>query len=79
MVCGEAVFPALKGKALVDAYGKKKVRLPPGELGRFPEGFAELVEGMLQINPERRWDAEQVIREVVKLQFECRMGEQGGK
>ncbi|MBL06201.1 MAG: protein kinase [Planctomycetota bacterium] len=79
MVCGEAVFPALKGKALVDAYRKKKVRLPPDELGRFPGGFAELVEGMLQINPERRWDAEQVIREVVKLQFEYRMGEQGGK
>ena len=78
MVCGETVFPALKGKALVEAYRNKKVRIPPSEMKRFPAGFEGLVEGMLQINPERRWDAEQVIREVVKLQFEYRMGAQGG-
>jgi hypothetical protein len=34
---------------------------------------------MLEINPERRWDAERVIREVVRLQFEYRMGAQGRK
>ena len=79
MVCGETVFPALKGKGLLAAYRKTPVRLPPSELARFPEGFASLVEGMLEINPERRWDAEQVIREVVRLQFEYRMGAQGRK
>ena len=79
MVCGETVFPALKGKGLLAAYRKTPVRLPPSELARFPEGFASLVEGMLEINPERRWDAERVIREVVRLQFEYRMGAQGRK
>ena len=79
MVCGETVFPALKGKNILEAYRKKPVRLPPSEQGRFPEGFADLVNGMLEIDPERRWDAEQVIREVVKLQFEHRMGSRGGQ
>ena len=79
MVCGETVFPSRKGKGLVEAYRKTSVKIPPDEQGRFPEGFAALVEGMLEINPERRLDAEQVIREVVRLQFELRMGLHGGK
>jgi len=79
MICGETVFPSLKGKGLIEAYRKTQVKIPPDELGRFPEGFAELVEGMLEINSERRLDAEQVIREIVRLQFELRMGSQGGK
>ena len=78
MVCGETVFPGLKGKGLVEAYRKTQVKIPPDEAGRYPGGFAELVSGMLEINPERRLDAEQVIREVVRLQFELRMGPGGG-
>ncbi len=73
MVVCEAAFPGLKGPDLIRAYRAKQVRVPATALQGFPDGFDTLMRGMLEIDPARRWDAERVIREIVKLQFDLKM------
>jgi serine/threonine protein kinase len=70
MVVGQPPFPGLKRKEVMLAYQSQAVHLPPEHARAYPPGFAALVDGMLAIEPARRWDAETVIREIVKLQFE---------
>ena len=77
MIVGEPAFPGLKGSELVCAYREKPVRIPPKSLERFPEGFGDLIQGMIEVEPTRRWDAERVIREIVKLQFDLKMRPSG--
>ncbi|MCH2363418.1 MAG: hypothetical protein MK479_02455, partial [Planctomycetes bacterium] len=36
MVCGETVFPSLKGKGLVEAYCKTQIKIPPMSWAGFP-------------------------------------------
>jgi serine/threonine protein kinase len=78
MVVGEPAFPGLKGSELVRAYREKTVRIPPKALERFPDGFERVIQGMIEIDSARRWDAERVIREVVKLQFDLKLRRSGG-
>jgi serine/threonine protein kinase len=77
MVVGEPPFPGLKGAQVSQAYQQKQVIVPPEQAARFPAGFGELMQGMLEIDASRRWDAERVIREVVKLQFDLKMNRRG--
>ena len=70
MVTGKSPFPGLKRRNVIRAYQTKPVRLLPEQIEKFPPGFGELMAGMLAIDPDRRWDSEHVIREIVKLQFD---------
>ena len=74
LVMGELPFPGLKGVKVIKAYQQKPIRVPSGALKDYPPGFDRVLQGMLEIEPARRWDAERVIREVVKLQFDMQMG-----
>jgi serine/threonine protein kinase len=75
MVVGEAPFPGLKGTAVVEANREQAVRVPPEHLQRFPAGFLRVLDGMLAMDSARRWEAERVVRELVKLQFDLKMAQ----
>jgi hypothetical protein len=74
MATGHAPFPDLKGSDVIQANRERTVELPPEVLERYPPGMAPLVSGLLAKDPVRRWDAERVVREVVKLQYDARLG-----
>lgn len=78
MAVGRPPFPELEKKRVARAYQTRPVRLPAAALSRFPAGFAALVEGMVQIDPQRRFDAERVVREIVKIQFDLATHRNGG-
>jgi hypothetical protein len=56
----------------VEANRELAISLPQESLKAFPDGMDHLMLGMLEKDPERRWDADRVIREVTRLQFEIR-------
>jgi serine/threonine protein kinase len=72
MACGEPPFPSLRGEKVMEANRTQRIALPPEVLACYPPGMEALVAGMLAKEPQRRWDAERVLREVVKLQFDSR-------
>jgi serine/threonine-protein kinase len=74
MATGRAPFPDLKGNDVIQANRERTVQLPPEVLERYPAGMAPLITGLLEKDPVRRWDAERVVREVVKLQYDARLG-----
>jgi hypothetical protein len=74
MAAGEPPFPELKGEEAMEANQKQRIALPPDILLRFPEGMESLLSGMVEKDPRRRWDAERVLREIVRLQFDAQIG-----
>lgn len=74
LAVGEPPFPGLQRRDVVDAYQDRPVRLPRAAIEEYPPGFDALVHGMLEIDPDRRWDADRVIREIGKLQLDLRSG-----
>jgi serine/threonine protein kinase len=74
MAVGRAPFPDLKGSDVIQANRERAIELPPEVLERYPPGMAALIAGLLEKDPIRRWDAERVVREVVKLQYDARLG-----
>jgi serine/threonine protein kinase len=74
MATGRAPFPDLKGNDVIAANRERAIELPPEVLERYPPGMAALLAGLLEKDPVRRWDAERVVREVVKLQYDLRLG-----
>ncbi len=70
MVVGQPPFPDLKRADVMRANLKRQIRIPAENLEALPDGFGPLSEGMLAQDPANRWDAEHVIREIVKIQFE---------
>ncbi|HVR73224.1 MAG TPA: protein kinase [Planctomycetota bacterium] len=72
MAVGEPPFLNLKGSEAIQANRERRIELPVDESKRFPPGMDALLAGMLEKEPLRRWDAERVVREVVKLQFDAR-------
>ncbi|MCZ6793494.1 MAG: protein kinase [Planctomycetota bacterium] len=72
MVVGEPPFPTLSPKEVARVYQHKRLRLPRQHAEPFPDGFAALVDGMLAMDPAARWDADRVLREIVKLQFDLK-------
>ncbi|MBN1441417.1 MAG: protein kinase [Planctomycetes bacterium] len=72
LVTGQPPFPELDRKSVVEAYQHIPIRLTEAQVREFPPGFRSVVHGMLAIDPAHRWDAEKVIREIVKLQFDLR-------
>jgi len=81
MIVGAPPFPGLKGGDVVRAYREQPVRVPARAIKGYPDGFDKLLESLLAMDSSRRWDAERIVREVVKLQFDLRMdpsGRRGG-
>ena len=72
IVVGEPPYPTLERREVVKAYQQKPLQLPRRYVESFPAGFGELIEGMLALRPAGRWDAERVILEIVKLQFDLK-------
>ncbi len=73
MAVGQPPFPELKGNDVIQANRELKIALPAEVLKRYPPGMDVLLANMVEKDPHRRWDAERVVREVVKLQFDMRM------
>jgi len=76
MAVGKPPFPELKGNDVIQANCELRVTLPPDVAKRFPVGMRTLLDGMLQKDSQLRWDAERVVQEVVKLQFDTRTGQE---
>jgi hypothetical protein len=74
MAVGRPPFPELKGSDVIQANRELRVSLPADVAKRFPTGMGALLDGMLQKDPQLRWDAERVVMEVVKLQFDAKSG-----
>jgi serine/threonine protein kinase len=72
MMMGEPPFPELKGGDVIQANREMRISLSADALQRFPPGTDALLAGMVEKDPRRRWDAERVVREVVKLQLDLR-------
>ncbi|MGQ9590409.1 MAG: protein kinase domain-containing protein [Planctomycetota bacterium] len=79
LAAGTPPFPDLKGPEVIEANRTRPIRLPPEAAARFPEGMAAFLDGMLEKDPEKRWDADRVIAEATRLQFELRQGARGGR
>ena len=69
MVVGEPPFPDLKGFKIVKNYQKKPIQIPKEALKDYPDEFEELLRGMLEINPEKRWDTNRVLKTLVQMQY----------
>jgi serine/threonine protein kinase len=74
VAAGQPPFPELKGNDVIQANRELKIALPGEVLQRFPPGMDAVFAGMVEKDPTRRWDADRVIREVMKLQFDVHMG-----
>jgi hypothetical protein len=72
MAVGRPPFPELKGTDVIEANREQPIALPADAARRFPPGMKALLTGLVQKDPSRRWDAERVVREVVKLQFDAK-------
>jgi len=74
MAVGRPPFPELKGTDVIEANREQPIALPADAAERFPPGMKALLAGLVHKDPSRRWDAERVVREVVKLQFDAKPG-----
>ncbi|MBI4605583.1 MAG: protein kinase [Planctomycetes bacterium] len=72
MAAGGPPFPELKGNDVVQANRELKILLPAEVLRRFPAGMEACLAGMVEKDPQRRWDAERVVREVAKLELDLK-------
>ena len=72
MAVGTPPFPELKGNDVIQANREIKIALPPEVSRRFPAGMDALITGMLEKDARKRWEAERVVREVAKLQFDLK-------
>ena len=77
MIAGSPPFPDLKGNDVIEANREREIALPDEVAQRIPQGLVALHKGMTEKDPLRRWEAERVIREVVKLQFDAKL--EGGR
>ena len=77
MVTGSAPFPDLQGEAVMDANRTEPIVPPPEALLSYPHGMDVLLAGMLEKDPHRRWDADRILRELVKLQFDAQLEARG--
>jgi serine/threonine-protein kinase len=69
---GRPPFGDLKGNDVIRANEEAPISLPKEVLALYPQGMEALMEGMLEKDPGRRWDAEKVAREAARLQLEAR-------
>ena len=74
MLTGEPPFPELKGGDVVRANRECDINVMPHFWKGYPQGMERMLRGMLEKDPARRWDAERVLREVMKLQLGAGMG-----
>lgn len=73
MVVGRPPFPEAKGKDVIQINHDQKIVFPDELLVGYPEGTAALLAGLVERDPERRWDAERVLRTILKLQFDLQV------
>jgi hypothetical protein len=72
LMVGEPPFPELKGNDVIVAHREYKIALPPEVVKRYPAGMEALFTGMVEKDPQRRWDAERVVREISKLELDLK-------
>ena len=70
MIVGRPPFPEAKGPDVIKANQDHKIVFPDEALVGYPEGTAELLERLVERDPQRRWDADRVLRMILKLQFD---------
>jgi hypothetical protein len=70
MFFGEPPYPHLKGWNILQAYRKKPIRVPAEALQNAPVALGELLHGMLDPDPARRWDIERVLKAITRIQIE---------
>ena len=78
LLVGEPPFPDLKGSEIVQAYQELLIKFPATALSGYPDGFESLLHGLVERDAGRRPDAERVVRELVKLQYDLRLGSRRG-
>jgi serine/threonine-protein kinase len=74
LAVGQPPFPDLKGQDVIEANRTRGIGLPPDVAVGFPEGMGRLLQGMVEKDPARRWSADKVVSEVMKIQFDARLG-----
>ena len=70
MVVGGPPFPGAKGAEVIKANQQQKIVCPEEALVGYPAEMSDLIAGMLERDPERRWDAERLLRTIAKLQLD---------
>jgi len=73
MIAGIPPFPGLKGIDVMKANLTREIPVPAPPSESAPAEFAALFHGMVEPDPDLRWDAERVLRTVGKMQFEKRL------
>ncbi len=79
MVVGRPPFLGLKGVEVIKANQQQRIVCPEEALAGYPPGTDDLIRGMVERDPERRWDAERVLRTIVKLQLDLETNRRGAK
>ncbi len=74
MIAGEPPFPGKKGTEVMRCNLQEEIPDPVPFSGSLPPEFLELYRGMVEKDPDLRWDAERVLRTIEKMQFDMRMG-----
>ena len=77
MIAGEPPFPKRKGLEAMRANLLEEIPDPRPREGRLPPGFLELFRGMVEKDPDLRWDAERVLRTMEWMQLDLVLGEKG--
>ncbi len=70
MLVGGPPFPGAKGAEVIKANQQQKIVCPEEALVGYPAEMSDLIAGMLERDPERRWDAERLLRTIAKLQLD---------
>ncbi len=73
MIAGVPPFPGLKGADVMKANLTREIPVPAPPAESVPAEFAALFRGVVELDPDLRWDAERVLRTVGKMQFEKRL------
>ncbi len=68
MVTGNPPFPNLKGREAIQANATRKIVCPEEQLAPYPPAMRDLLAGMVERDPERRWDAERVLRAITEIE-----------
>ncbi|MCH2373554.1 MAG: protein kinase [Planctomycetes bacterium] len=74
MIVRRPPFPEAKGAEVIKANQEHKVVFPEDSLVGYPEGTETLLESLVERDPQRRWDADRVLRTILKLQFDQQTG-----
>jgi serine/threonine protein kinase len=74
MVTGSPPFPGKKGAEVMRSNLEREIPVPEVTGTAVPPEFYDLYRGMVEKDPDLRWDAERILRTISKMQFEARMG-----